>query len=155
MCTSCVTLNRLHAFLNFVFLKAIITMYDYQVTHTHTHTHTHTYTYTYICIYIYASVPHDMRDIFLSRDQTCVPCSEVQSPNHWTAREFPSVKLNVFPTLYVLQLHCCCWEWRIWDAKKTGLNVLGDVFHVCNVFFMLWEEMESSTVQKWAEFRSK
>ena len=30
--------------------------------------------YTYVCMYM--AVPDDMRDlIFLTRDQTCVPCS--------------------------------------------------------------------------------
>ena len=54
MCTSCVTLNRLHAFLNFVSLKTIITMYDYQFIHTYTHIYTYTYAYfIHICMYVY------------------------------------------------------------------------------------------------------
>ena len=33
-----------------------------------------------------------MRDLSsLIRDQTCAPEVEMQSPNHWTAREFPRI----------------------------------------------------------------
>ena len=42
----------------------------------------------------------------LSRDQTCAPCNEVQSLNHWTAREVPRNVFFFFLIFYILIFGC-------------------------------------------------
>ena len=38
------------------------------------------------------SIPHFSSP---ARDQPLNPCSEAWSPNHWIAKEFPSLKLSI------------------------------------------------------------
>ena len=44
------------------------------------------------CLFFFLATLHGMQDLSsLTRDWTVSPSVEVQSPNHWTAREFPGV----------------------------------------------------------------
>ena len=67
--------------------------------------------------FFFLAVPHGMKNLSsLTRDRTCAPAMEVQSPNHWTAREsgrFPVFSFSFFLT--GLGLHCSSQALSSWS----------------------------------------
>ena len=64
----------------------------------------------------------------LTKDQTCIPCSEAQSPTHWTARKVPMFDFSKFN----LNWKPISWKKKIatvlWDPKLNRLPERNDLF---------------------------
>ena len=55
----------------------------------------------------FLAAPHGMWDLsYLTRDQTCSPCSGTQNLNHWTAREILTQLLTGGGTRRLSSIHC-------------------------------------------------
>ena len=72
-------------------------------------------------------VPCDLQNLsFLTGDWTQVPAVKVQSPNHWTAREFPTgfflfFKIYFYLFMAALGLHCCSQAFSSCDEGSSSL----------------------------------